>query len=98
MNGTFGVIRLVVQGDRPAPAPVGVVETLNEACDADGLPRWQADLKPGQPVRLLTGPFADLVGELESMTDTRRVRILLDILGGETPVVLPVTSVAPDSG
>ena len=84
-----------MQGERPAPAPAGIVEALIDACDANNVLRWQAELKPGQSVRVLAGPFADLVGQLERMTDSGRLRVLLDIMGGSTPVFLPRESVAP---
>ena len=95
VNGTFGVVRLVMQGEHPAPAPPGVVEALIDACDESGLLHWQPDLTPGQPVRVLAGPFAELIGELERMSDAGRVRVLLDIMGGRTPVILPRTFVVP---
>src|SRR6266478_5943676 len=37
VNGTFGVSRLVMQGDRPHPVPHGVVEALIAAADARGI-------------------------------------------------------------
>ena len=95
VNGTFGVSRLVMQGDRPAPAPHGVVEALIDACGEDGVLRWQADLAVGKPVRVVVGPFSDLIGELEQLTDAGRVRVLLNIMGAGTPVCLPRTYVVP---
>jgi len=95
VNGTFGVSRLVMQGEWPAPAPRGVIEALRDTCDESGLLRWQADLTLGQPVRVLTGPFTDFIGELDQLSDTGRVRVLLDILGGRTPVFLPRAYVVP---
>jgi len=98
VNGTLGVSHLVMQGQRPLPAPAGIIEALQENCDDAGVLLWAADLVPGQAVRVLTGPFADLIGELERMTDTGRLRVLLDIMGGRTPVLLPRgTVVAADS-
>lgn len=89
VNGTFGVVRIVMQGERPAPAPRGVVEALKDACGEDGMLCWQAALTPGQSVRILTGPFTDFIGELDQLTDAGRVRVLLNIMGGHTPVFLP---------
>jgi len=89
VNGTFGVTRLVMQGDRPAAAPRGIVETLIDTCGEDGVLRWQPALEPGQQVRVLTGPFAELIGELDRMSDGGRVRVLLNIMGTGTAVLLP---------
>ena len=95
VNGTLGVVRLVMQGEQPTPVPPGIVEALIDTCDDNNVLSWQANLTPGQSVRVLVGPFADLVGELEQMTDAGRLRVLLDIMGGSTPVFLPRENVAP---
>ena len=94
VNGTFGVVRIVMQGERPAPAPRGVVEGLKDACGEDDMLCWQAALTLGQSVRVLTGPFTDFIGELDQLTDTGRVRVLLNIMGGGVPVFLPRAYVA----
>jgi transcriptional antiterminator RfaH len=98
VNGTYGVGRLVMQGDAPAPAPRGLVEALRDACDENGVLRLPSDeLKPGQSVRILTGAFADFVGEIDRLDDAGRVRVLLDIMGGGVPVVLLKDNVVPAS-
>lgn len=90
VNGTCGVGHLVLQGESPAPAPVGVIETLIEACDEFGVLKLQSDgLECGQSVRILAGAFADLMGQIDRLDDSGRVRVLLDIMGGRIPVVLP---------
>lgn len=89
INSTVGVIRVVMQNDHPAPAPVGIVETLLAACDDKQILHLGPELTVGQKVRVIDGPFTDLVGELDQLTDYERVRVLLDILGGRTRVVLP---------
>jgi transcription antitermination factor NusG len=95
INGTYGVGRLVMQGDAPAPAPRGVIEALRDACDEQGIIHLPGDeLKPGQSVRILAGAFVDLVGEIDRLDDTGRVRVLLEIMGGRIPVVLPRDGVA----
>lgn len=95
INSTFGVVRIITRHERPAPAPRGVVEALRESCDENGLLQIKVDLTLGQAVRVLQGPFADFVGEIDRLDDTGRVRVLLDIMGGRTPVFLPRNSVVP---
>jgi transcription elongation factor/antiterminator RfaH len=89
INSTFGVVRIVMQNELPAAAPPGVVEALMDACDESGVLQWQPSLTLGQDVRVVMGPFADLVGQLDQLSDAGRVRVLLDIMGGRTPVFLP---------
>ena len=95
INGTVGVAHLVMQGERPAPAPEGVIEALKDSCDENDILAYEAALRPGQPVRVLMGPFADLIGELEQLDDSGRVRVLLDLMGGRMPVLLPRKNVVP---
>jgi transcription elongation factor/antiterminator RfaH len=96
INGTYGVARLVMRGDVPAPAPIGVVEALRSACDERGVLTQSCDLLEGQRVKILAGPFTDLVGELERLDDSQRVRVLLDIMGGRFPVLVPRDHLVPE--
>ena len=96
VNSTFGVSQLVMQGAAPASLPTGVIEQLQQRCDERGVLDFQARLKPGQSVRILTGALADFVGALEHQDDAGRVRVLLTILGKPTSVALPRTSVVPE--
>lgn len=95
INSTVGVVRIVMQNERPAPAPIGVIEALKAACGDDDILHVNADFSIGQKVRVIGGPFADFVGELDQLTDVERVRVLLDIMGGRTRVVLPREYLAP---
>ena len=97
VNSTHGVSSLVMQGSAPAAVPAGIIEQLQARCDARGVIDLNIELKPGQPVRILTGALADFVGELERQDAVDRVRVLLTILGKPTSVVLPRTSVVPAS-
>lgn len=93
VNSTYGVARLVMNGDRPAPVPNGVIESLQAACDGDGVIAWEPGLAVGDSVRILSGPFADLVGEMERLDAAGRVRVLLDIMGARISTVMPRASV-----
>ena len=95
INGTYGVAHLVMQGDWPAPAPVGIVESLHEKCNERGVLRQFADIEPGQSVRIIEGAFADFIGELDRLDADDRVRVLLELMGGQTPIFLPRHSVVP---
>jgi transcription elongation factor/antiterminator RfaH len=88
VNGTRGVCGLVMQGERPAPVPRGIVEALNQRCDAQGVLTAFEELKTGQSVRIIAGAFADFIGELDRQDSVGRIRVLLDIMGGRIPVAL----------
>ena len=95
VNGTFGVSNLVMQGERPAALSDELVETFKSATDESGFVRFETTLKVGDSVRLTSGPFCDQIGELLSMDDAGRVKILLELLGGHIPVWSTAQSLAP---
>ena len=95
INGTLGVDRLLMYGREPQAVPLGVVENLIAATDAQGNVHFDFDLNVGQSVKVTAGPFANLVGELERLDDNGRVRVLLEILGGRVRVALPRNYLAP---
>lgn len=88
VNGTAGVSSLVMGADRPLPAPRGIVEALIARADAGECLRLDDRLQVGQSVRVMSGPFAEAVGRLSRLDSNDRVRVLLDILGGQTSVLL----------
>ncbi len=75
--------------------PHGLVEQLLTAIDAEGVVQLHPNLQFGQMVRVSAGPFAGLVGRLQQLDDSGRVRILLEILGGKVPVLLSEACVLP---
>src|SRR5262249_23732251 len=97
VNGTFGVSRLVMQGDQPHPVPRGVVEALISAADARGILQRSAKLRIGGPVRLMAGPFAEHLAILEDLDDCGRVRVLLDILGRQVTIRTAASNLLPAS-
>jgi transcription elongation factor/antiterminator RfaH len=95
VNGTLGVDRLLTRGGEPEPVPRGLVEQLTENAEVDGVVRPSTTLKVGDSIRVTAGPFAELLGTLERLDDSDRVRVLLDILGGKIPVLLPGAVIMP---
>lgn len=95
INGTRGVIRLLTWGDKPQPAPVGVVEDLQTRTDSHGALVLMPPLCVGQRVRIAEGPFANLVGTLQRLDGADRVQVLLDILGRSVPATLQGTMLDP---
>jgi transcription antitermination factor NusG len=88
INGTFGVARLLTAEGSPLPVPPGIVERLILALDETGLVRLDGDLRAGQRVNVVGGPFAGGLGVLERLDGKGRVRILMSILGGPVSVAM----------
>jgi transcriptional antiterminator RfaH len=95
INATFGVRRLLCEGERPRSLPAGFVEALGRTMDSSGavaLP--EPKFAFGEPLRLLTGPFADHIGTMLYVADKDRIALLLSLLGREVKVVVSRRHVA----
>ena len=97
VNGTFGVVSLVTLGGRPAPLPVGIVERFMNSRTSGESSTFGPRLQVGGKVEILSGPFATLIGTLKSLDASGRVKVLLELLGGEVPVTTRVDAVLPVS-
>ncbi len=85
INSTIGVASMIMACERPLPVPGGVVDRIIECVCQDGILRGYDELVEGQRVRLLSGPFAEMIGNLERLDPNGRVKVLLDIMGGAVP-------------
>lgn len=82
-------------GETPLPLPRGFVEGLQAFSDADGLTRPEHALQAGDRVRIVAGPFADLIGTLQRMDSRGRLSILVEVLNGAVPLRLDRDSLVP---
>lgn len=95
VNGTLGVVSLVMTGGEPRQVPAGIVEALQDLSAADGVIRFDHGLKEGQRVKLLAGPFADMLGTLEQLDDQGRVHVLLEMMGSYVRITSSARQLAP---
>jgi len=84
---TRGVNKILGNGDGPISISGKVVETIKEQTGKDNLVKLEEEWKEGDPVRINSGPFKDLVGVFQKkMSENGRVRILLNLIGVDVPV------------
>ncbi len=95
IRSTFGVRRLVCNGDQPAPVPEGVVEHIRRREDEVGMIALKepAPFSRGDVVRVTQGPLSEQVGLFECATDDERVVVLLGLLGRSVRIQLPLDAV-----
>jgi transcriptional antiterminator RfaH len=94
VRSTYGVSHLFTCEDRPVPVPVGIVESLIAHAEQANLALCDG-LRTGQQVRILSGPFADLVGTLDRLDENGRVRVLLQMMGTKIPVAIDRSRLLP---
>ncbi len=78
---TVGVSDLVSHADVPVPVPNGIVEEIRER-EGTGMfdTTRPGNYKAGDLVRVIEGPFAELIGRFHGMADAERVFVLFDLL------------------
>jgi transcriptional antiterminator NusG len=88
IRNTSGVTGFVSSGTRPVPLSTDEVNHILRAMRMEQ-PRVRIGFSVGQNVRISDGPFEDLVGTVEEInTEKGKVRVLVNMLGRETPVEL----------
>lgn len=95
IRSTIGVSSLFMCNERPLPIPQGVVEAILARVDPGNITRLDDGLEVGQQVRILSGAFADTIGTLQRLDDNGRVQVLLELMGGEVPIILDRSKLMP---
>jgi len=85
---TQGVTGFVGTADQPTPLPENEVKAIT-AFGEQAAPKFQAAFTMGEAVRIIEGPFTDLLGTVSAIDDAKgKVTVLVSIFGRETPVEL----------
>ncbi|GAD50854.1 hypothetical protein NT2_12_01140 [Caenibius tardaugens NBRC 16725] len=95
INSTIGVKRLVGGERGPLPMPRDVMETLLARCEEGEVDCIIPEIKPGDQIRLMSGPFANNVAAIEALDSKGRVRVLLDILGSRRSLRVDMRAIGP---
>lgn len=85
---TQGVTGFVGIGNQPTPLPKSEVDNIQKFMSMEA-PKYKSVFSIGEAVKIIEGPFADFLGSIESLDETRgKVKVLVSIFGRETPVEL----------
>ena len=94
---TPAVRQILSSGGKPVPVRHGVVETLIESSDDNGLLYFIAESRTSGAVRLISGPFASELGILERLDRADRVSFLLSMMNRQVRVSMGVAETVPIS-
>lgn len=84
---TRGVNKILGSGVEPVPVSEKVIQTIRERTGKGNLVKMEEEWREGDPVRINSGPFKELIGVFQrKMSDSGRVRILLNLIGVDVPV------------
>ena len=90
-----GVKDFLTFGNRLADVSEEIIRALRERCPNGVAEIDPVGAKPGDMVRINEGPFSGLEAIFEQkLKGSERVAVLLDILGRQTRIVLPMETIA----
>ena len=89
INNTYGVSRLVTFNSTLKSIPATFVNNLMKRYDLSGKLLPIKKLKKGDQIKLLKGPFANIVATIEKYEDDQRVWVLMDLMGRKSKILAP---------
>jgi len=94
INATYGVSRLVaLDAGRPTQVAPELIAALQARVLEDGKLKPTAEFDVGDKVRVVSGPLADKLAEIESVPEQGRIYVLLELMGRYTKAMLSATDV-----
>jgi transcriptional antiterminator NusG len=88
VRNTPGVTGFVGMGTKPTPLREEEVQRIIKRMEAEA-PKVKVTFEPGQKVRIVQGPFADFIGNVDDINmEKGTVRVMVSFFGRETPVEL----------
>ena len=88
VRNTPGVTGFVGMGTEPTPLRKDEVDKIMNRMEAEA-PKVKFSFRPGEKVRIRSGPFSDFIGTVDEIDiDRAKVKVLVSFFGRETPVEL----------
>ena len=91
---TAGITGFVGMGNNPTRLPDHEVEAIKKFI-TQKVPKFQSTFTTGEAIRIVEGPFADMLGTVSKIDEGKgKVQVLVSIFGRETPVELDFLQVS----
>lgn len=91
---TQGVTAFIGAGNKPTPISEKEVEAIQKFMKMEE-PLYKTSFSTGEAVKIVDGPFADFLGTIDTIDETKgKLKVLVNIFGRETPVELDFLQVA----
>lgn len=97
ISSTVGISHLICNGNKPIAIPEDIIDSIRAKENESGYVRVaeSTPFREGQAVGIMSGPFQDLTGVFQAMSDNERVMVLLDILGRHVRARVPLSALRP---
>jgi len=91
---TQGITGFVGTGSTPTRLPQEEVDAIKKYISQEA-PKFQAAFSVGEAIKIVEGPFADMLGTVNKIDEDKgKVTVLVSIFGRETPVELDFLQVS----
>lgn len=88
VRNTPNVTGFIGLGTTPTPVDPKEIEALKKRMGVEE-PKFKIDVRKGDPVKIVDGPFKNFDGKVEETDDAKgKVKVLVSLFGRETPVEL----------
>ncbi|HAO81355.1 MAG: Transcription antitermination protein nusG [Parcubacteria group bacterium GW2011_GWD2_43_10] len=88
VRNTPNVTGFIGTGTTPTPIDEAEIKELQKRMGIQE-PKYQIDVTPGTPVKIIDGPFKDFEGKVAEVDEARgKIKALVSMFGRETPVEL----------
>ena len=88
VRNTPNVTGFVGAGTTPIPVSKGEIDNLMSRIEVEA-PQYIIEVKIGDPVKIIDGPFKDFDGKVSEIDEERgKVKVLINMFGRDTPVEL----------
>lgn len=92
---TYGVQSVVRFSNKLGFMPDGLIEDLRDNEHAGNLQQLAAPkIRPGMQVKMMDGPFQDIIAKVLSLPEKDRVWLLLDIMGRQVRIQQDIWSIS----
>jgi len=88
VRNTPNVTGFVGAGTTPVPVAPTEIEILKKKMGVE-VPQYKIDVRVGDPVKIIDGPFKDFDGKVSEIDEERgKVKVFVNMFGRDTPVEL----------
>ena len=82
INSTYGVSKILAFNKKPSEISSDLILELKNRYEINSNPTQEEKLQKGDSIKLLKGPFANLIAKVESVDEKSRIWVLLEAMGG----------------
>ena len=91
---TPGITSFVGMSNKPTPLPESEVSSIQRFMTMEA-PKFKTTFSEGEAVKIVDGPFAEFLGSISEIDEAKgKLKVLVSIVGRETPVELDFLQVA----